>query len=368
MKMITRLVACLLIGLFYFVGNCGLKAAIVVEDNFDSYTGAINGGTGGSGAWTMGWSSMFGSTTAISSSVLSYSAGDIDINGGTRSLQITDNNGNPTLYRKFTPQTGPVYFSFLAQLPLSGLGDQFLGIHFTDSGNGGLDNTPSGEVGLFGGSEISPDAIVRAAVYRDTGSRTDASVPYAVGETVFVVGKFSDEGIENTTPGIYDLMELWVNPTTFTEPAVPSVSAERDTDAGTAVGLTSIDTFAVRTANFSTGQGEIALIDQLVIGTSYASVVGASPLIPGDFDGNSFVNGADLLIWQNNYGLGAGASIAEGDADGDGDVDGRDFLVWQRNHTGGGALSSITSVPEPTSFTMLLSAVTSLFCLRRRTR
>src|SRR5690606_15441115 len=106
----------------------------------------------------------------------------------------------------------------------------------TDSGNGGLDNTPSGEVGLFGGSEMSPDSIVRAAVYRDTGSRSDSSVPYAVGETVFIVGKFSDEGPENPTPGIYDLMELWVNPTTLAEPDVPSASAERDTDAGTAVG------------------------------------------------------------------------------------------------------------------------------------
>ena len=61
---------------------------------------------------------------------------------------------------------------------------------------------------------------------------------------------------------------------------------------------------------------------------------------PADFDTSGSVDGADLTVWQNNYGSGSGA-----DADLDGDSDGADFLVWQKNLTtphGG-----IVGVPEP---------------------
>jgi hypothetical protein len=68
--------------------------------------------------------------------------------------------------------------------------------------------------------------------------------------------------------------------------------------------------------------------------------------IPGDFDADGDVDGADFTVWQTNFPKGSGATLAQGDADGDGDVDGADFVVWQTNFPfapGSGA----APVPEP---------------------
>jgi len=57
--------------------------------------------------------------------------------------------------------------------------------------------------------------------------------------------------------------------------------------------------------------------------------------IPGDFNGDGFVDDEDLLTWQQDYGT---------------DYDGGDFLVWQSNFgngKAGGNLQTVSSVPEP---------------------
>jgi len=51
----------------------------------------------------------------------------------------------------------------------------------------------------------------------------------------------------------------------------------------------------------------------------------AAPPVAGDFDGNRFVNGADLAKWRADFGVNANS-----DADFDGDSDGNDLLIWQR--------------------------------------
>jgi hypothetical protein len=77
--------------------------------------------------------------------------------------------------------------------------------------------------------------------------------------------------------------------------------------------------------------------------------------IPGDFDGDGDVDGADFVAWQTHFPMASGATLDEGDADRDGDVDGADFVVWQTHFptTVGGAT---VMVPEPASllFTTLL--------------
>ncbi len=76
---------------------------------------------------------------------------------------------------------------------------------------------------------------------------------------------------------------------------------------------------------------------------------------PADFNRDGFVDGHDLLIWQNNYGTGQSLLASQGDADGDGDVDGRDFLIWQREVSLASVLTAeVTSVPEPTALALLL--------------
>lgn len=78
----------------------------------------------------------------------------------------------------------------------------------------------------------------------------------------------------------------------------------------------------------------------------------ASDVIPGDFNGNRVVDGADLNLWRTHYGAKA---------------DGRDFLDWQRNF--GAALngfSGITAVPEPQA--LVLSAFSIVIMLPLRIR
>lgn len=63
-------------------------------------------------------------------------------------------------------------------------------------------------------------------------------------------------------------------------------------------------------------------------GTSEFAAVGEATL-PGDFNLDGAVDGADLLIWQ--LGLGSPREYWQGDADFDGDVDSADKTIWQNN-------------------------------------
>jgi hypothetical protein len=95
------------------------------------------------------------------------------------------------------------------------------------------------------------------------------------------------------------------------------------------------------------------------------SLTVTSALVPGDFDSDGDVDGADFVAWQTNFPKATGATLAQGDGDGDGDVDGADFVVWQTNFPytpGPGA----APVPEPAGFILALAAVATMGCRRRR--
>lgn len=63
--------------------------------------------------------------------------------------------------------------------------------------------------------------------------------------------------------------------------------------------------------------------------------------IPGDFDGNGFVDHLDLAIWEAGYGPGG--------------YTGLDFLTWQEHLGEGIPPALLSAVPEPTSLVLLLS-------------
>jgi hypothetical protein len=84
--------------------------------------------------------------------------------------------------------------------------------------------------------------------------------------------------------------------------------------------------------------------------------------VPGDFDFNGVVNGADLTVWRGAMGVNA-----NGDADGDADSDGADFLIWQRQLGENilAATATAAAVPEPSA---LVLGVLALAALSRRGR
>jgi hypothetical protein len=85
--------------------------------------------------------------------------------------------------------------------------------------------------------------------------------------------------------------------------------------------------------------------------------------VPGDFDSDGDVDGADFVAWQLHYPIAAGATRADGDADGDGDVDGADFVAWQTNlsFTSG---ASASPVPEPKGIAMVFAACVTVLISR----
>lgn len=88
-------------------------------------------------------------------------------------------------------------------------------------------------------------------------------------------------------------------------------------------------------------------------------------VVPGDFDADGDVDGADFVVWQSNFPKAGGATLAMGDADADGDIDGADFVVWQTHFpTSGGP--AVAPVPEPAAGGLILGAALAMIVHRIR--
>jgi hypothetical protein len=98
----------------------------------------------------------------------------------------------------------------------------------------------------------------------------------------------------------------------------------------------------------------------------FEATVGGGTFLPGDFDENNAVNGADLTTkWTPGFGTATGAAHMNGDANGDGAVNGADYLIWQQQF---GTVPVIGSVPEPGALALALVALGCLTRFRRAAR
>ena len=105
---------------------------------------------------------------------------------------------------------------------------------------------------------------------------------------------------------------------------------------------------------------------QLSTPISYEITAAAAP-INADFNNDTFVDGADFLIWQRNYGLAAGALLENGDANADGAVNDLDLTAWKDKYgAGAGATPPVASVPEPAGLTLVATALLAAGAARRR--
>ena len=87
-------------------------------------------------------------------------------------------------------------------------------------------------------------------------------------------------------------------------------------------------------------------------GNDVVLFVGAAPGLPGDGNGDGWVDGLDYLLWAGNYNShpGPDGDTSDGDYNDDGWVDGLDYLLWAGNF---GAHAAV-SVPEPSGLALLV--------------
>ena len=78
----------------------------------------------------------------------------------------------------------------------------------------------------------------------------------------------------------------------------------------------------------------------------------------------AFVDGDDLTVWKPNFGVVGSATVQTGDADGDLDVDGADFLLWQQQFTGSApATATQAAVPEPSALLLAVGGASLMHAL-----
>ncbi|MCA9101219.1 MAG: PEP-CTERM sorting domain-containing protein [Pirellulales bacterium] len=106
--------------------------------------------------------------------------------------------------------------------------------------------------------------------------------------------------------------------------------------------------------------------DSLITGASgtHYSLSGVVPQpIPGDGNGDGWVDGLDYLLWAGAFGThpGPDGDISDGDYNDDGSVDGLDYLQWAGHY----GTHATTDVPEPSSLALLLGCLTAASVRRR---
>ena len=82
----------------------------------------------------------------------------------------------------------------------------------------------------------------------------------------------------------------------------------------------------------------------------------------GDTDGDADVDGDDFLNWQRGFG---GTTDVAADGDGSSQISGDDFLLWQRNYGASMSPPPVIGIPEPTTLVLLLIglfAKTQAYC------
>ena len=83
-----------------------------------------------------------------------------------------------------------------------------------------------------------------------------------------------------------------------------------------------------------------------------------SNLLPGDFNRNGVVDGADYVVWRKTQGQTV-CYFSAADGDGSGVVDSSDYAVWRANFgaPAGGGASLAGAVPEPAAAWLLLAGI-----------
>jgi len=227
-------------------------AAPIASDDFETYAAGTplagkDGGAGWGGAWNAN------ALATVASGGLSYSSGDVTIDGGSRSVLLAydsdENIIDGLLYRALPDsQTGTVYMSLLFRDNVNGdLGDDFVQWGF-DTGTSNPRTSVMRRNGTF-----------QARATTSSSNSNNSGISTVVGTTFLLVFKAEKSG------STYTPISLFVNPTSDLEPGSPDAAATANS------GLASMDYFVSRSAFHESG--DAYQIDAIRIGTAFEDVV-----------------------------------------------------------------------------------------------
>ncbi len=238
-------------------------ATPIASESFNYPVGELNtqnGGTGFSNAWT---AVVANSEVIDPGTPLSYSAGPIDISGGNRTASF-DGSVNSVASRTLSGnQTGDFYFSFLLQF--NGTADAtnrffLLGFNGRTTSNS---TAESPGVGAAINNTGGDDFLIRQNIENGGGGSTSGGGTMSANATYFMVGKL----VKNIGTSRYDHIDLWINPSTDTEPAATMNATFTD---GAALAST---VTGIRFRTSSVTGGNPYRFDELRIGTTWSDVV-----------------------------------------------------------------------------------------------
>jgi hypothetical protein len=245
------------------------QAAVLAQDNFESYTvgllgSSANGGTGWAGAWK--YNADY-SNINIASTSMSYVNGTVENIGGTQSLAITDVQGHETVVgRAFeTPVSSDVvYVSFLYQTAA----------HTIQTGFGKDTATPgSSSIWATAGNKAT-NFWTRTAQSGSAGYDDDSTTTYPISYSsvyMYVVKLSKVGGSAN-----YNQIELFVNPTSDVESSTNCAYYLKSSGDTT---IASATEYVFRNASYVAGG--VTYIDNFVMGQTYADVVTPEPMTMG---------------------------------------------------------------------------------------
>ena len=189
-------------------------ATVLAQDGFEAYSLAkLYGQTGGVG-WATGtaWGGANTAAVYVTGASLSYSGGDLLINGGTKAVQVDGVTADNLVNRMFAGSpTGTVWMSFLYR-PVSFDANDFVQFSLVDTGHVSSYSVPS--IGdLSGTTNVFGTRVTSGAV--------NAPGAYAADTTYFLVAEVTKTG---SATNYYDRVNLYVNPTSAASPGTVSAT------------------------------------------------------------------------------------------------------------------------------------------------